>query len=561
MFSNLVAGGEDKGYCDVVLEGMTVCKAEYLRNTAIVQTTMEDASGNALRVTDFTPRFRRFERVFNPPQLFRRVEPISGLPRIRIRVRPTFNYGVPCTSRALGSNHIRYFGGSDSLRLTTDAALSYVALETPFALIKPVNVILGPDEPFEAAIDTASREFLERTKDYWLDWVRSLAVPLEFQADIIRAAITLKLCSFEETGAIIAAHTTSIPEAPGTQRNWDYRYCWLRDAFFVIKALNRLGATRTMEDYIHYITNIAIDAERPLRPVYGIVPTELLEERNAPNLAGFLGMGPVRVGNQAAEQLQHDTYGSVILGASQMFIDERLPRMGDADLFRRLEPLGMQACRFAMEPDAGPWEYRGRQRIHTHSATMCWVACDRLARIGGRLGTGRTGHILAGPGRRIAPGDPEPGLERAARRHCRRARPRRTGCQRLVAAGARPHSLERRALREDLPAHRQGARAQGLRHALQRRGRLRAARDGLSGLPVLVHRCAGVAWTDRRGARYVLRRPVTPQPLRLALGGHSSQYCRVVGQSAPDLLHGGYNQLGPRDLPQLAGSLGPACLE
>ena len=386
VFSRLLAGQEEKGFCDVVMEGAVAWEAAYLRNTAVVETTIRDASGNAFRITDFTPRFKRFERVFNPPQIFRRIEPVAGLPRITIRVRPTFNYGGPCASRAIGSNHIRYSGGADALRLTTDGALSYIAHETPFALIKPVTLILGPDEPFEAAVDTASREFLERTRDYWLDWVRSLAVPLEFQAAIIRAAITLKLCSFEETGAIIAAHTTSIPEGPGTQRTWDYRYCWLRDAFFVIKALNRLGATQTMEEYIHYITNIAVEAERPLRPVYGIVPAEPLDERIAPDLAGFQGWGPVRVGNQAAEQLQHDAYGSVILGASQMFIDERLPRMGDADLFRRLEPLGVQARRLALEPDAGPWEYRGRQRVHTHSATMCWVACDRLARIAARLG-------------------------------------------------------------------------------------------------------------------------------------------------------------------------------
>ena len=386
VFSRLLAGQEEKGFCDVVMEGAVAWEAAYLRNTAIVETTIRDASGNAFRITDFMPRFKRFERVFNPPQIFRRIEPVAGLPRIKIRARPTFNYGGPCASRAIGSNHIRYSGGADALRLTTDAALSYIAHETPFALIKPVTLILGPDEPFEAAVDTASREFLERTRDYWLDWVRSLAIPLEFQAEIIRAAITLKLCNFEETGAIIAAHTTSIPEGPGTQRTWDYRYCWLRDAFFVIKALNRLGATQTMEEYIHYITNIAVEAERPLRPVYGIVPAEPLDERIAPDLAGFQGCGPVRVGNQAAEQLQHDTYGSVILGASQMFIDERLPRMGDADLFRRLEPLGVQARRLALEPDAGPWEYRGRQRVHTHSATMCWVACDRLARIAARLG-------------------------------------------------------------------------------------------------------------------------------------------------------------------------------
>jgi GH15 family glucan-1,4-alpha-glucosidase len=386
VFSRLLAGNEEKGFCDVSLEGAVAHEAAYIRNTAIVRTTVRDGAGNAVVITDFTPRFRRFERVFNPPQIFRRIEPAAGLPRITIRARPTFNYGQPYAGRALGSNHLRFTGGVDAVRLTTDAPLSYIAHEAPFALVKPVTLILGPDEPFEAAVETASQEFLERTRQYWLDWARSLAVPLEYQADVIRAAISLKLCNFEETGAIIAAHTTSIPEAPGSQRTWDYRYCWLRDAFFVIKALNRLGATQTMEEYIHYITNIAVEAERPLRPVYGVVPIERLEERFATDLAGFQGMGPVRVGNQAAEQLQHDSYGSVILGASQMFIDERLPRMGDADLFRRLEPLGAQARRFAFEPDAGPWEYRRRQRVHTHSATMCWVACDRLASIAQRLG-------------------------------------------------------------------------------------------------------------------------------------------------------------------------------
>ena len=386
VFSRLLAGEEEKGFCDVWLEGAVASEAVYVRNTAIVRTVLRDGSGNAVSITDFVPRFRRFERVFNPPQVFRRIEPAAGLPRIKIRVRPTFNYGRPCASRAQGSNHIRYGGGIDTLRLTTDAPLSYIDQEASFALIKPVTLILGPDEPFEAAVGTAAQEFLERTRQYWLDWARSLAVPLEYQADIIRAAISLKLCNFEETGAIITAHTTSIPEAPGSQRTWDYRYCWLRDAFFVIKALNRLGASQTMEEYIHYITNIAVEAERPLRPVYGIVPADPLDERFATDLAGFQGMGPVRIGNQAAEQLQHDSYGSVILGAAQMFIDERLPRMGDAALFHRLEPLGAQARRFAFEPDAGPWEYRRRQRVHTHSATMCWVACDRLARIAGRLG-------------------------------------------------------------------------------------------------------------------------------------------------------------------------------
>ena len=302
-----------------------------------------------------------------------------------------------------------------------------------------------------------SREFLERTKDYWLNWVRSLAIPLEYQTEVIRAAITLKLCNYEDTGAIIAAHTTSIPEAPGTQRNWDYRYCWLRDAFFVIKALNRLGATQTMEEYIHYITNIGVDSDKPLRPVYGIVPPDPIDETIAPDLKGFEGYGPVRIGNQAAEQLQHDAYGSVILAASQMFIDERLPRMGDATLFRRLEPLGKQAVRFALEPDAGPWEYRGRQRVHTHSATMCWVACDRLARIAIRLGIAGPRGALAAGGRQAARGDPEALLERAAQGDRRRPGRRGTRCQRAAAAGARTSAGQRRAVHAHLPHDRRAS--------------------------------------------------------------------------------------------------------
>lgn len=385
VFSRLLAGSEEKGFCDVVLHGQAAARAQYIRNTAIVETILEDGNGNAVRITDFAPRFERFERAFHPAQLVRRIEPLRGLPRVTIRVRPTFNYGQPADRLAIGSNHIRYGGGADVLRLSTDAPLSYIAHETPFALTHPATLILGPDEPLEASVDSVGREFLERTRCYWLSWVRGLGIPLDWQSAIIRAAITLRLCHFEETGAIIAAHTTSIPEAPGTQRNWDYRFCWLRDAYFVINALNLLGATQTMESYLKYITTIAIDSEPPLQPVYGIIHNLPLVEQIATDLAGFRGMGPVRFGNQASEQTQHDAYGSVILATSHMFIDERLPGMGDTALFRRLEPLGHQARRLYLEPDAGPWEYRGRSRVHTYSAALCWGACDRLARLAGLL--------------------------------------------------------------------------------------------------------------------------------------------------------------------------------
>ena len=385
VFSNLLAGNEEKGFCEISFGSGATYQTQYLRNTAVLETIITDANGNSARVTDFVPRFRRFERIFHPTQVFRRIEPLSGVPRITIRMRPTFDYGQPCTVTTVGSSHVRYAGGSEAIRLTTDAPLSYITQESEFALLRPITMVIGADEPVESGVDQICREFLDRTKEYWVDWVRSLGIPFDWQADVIRAAITLKLCSFDETGGIVAALTTSIPEAPGSTRNWDYRYCWPRDAYFVIKALNNLGATQTMESYLGYIANIATATPKFLKPVYGLVHDQPLDETIAVSLKGFEGMGPVRVGNQAAEQMQHDTYGSIILGASQMFIDQRLPQMGGVDLFRGLEILGEHALTFSHVPDAGPWEYRGRQRIHTYSATMCWVACDRLARIAGIL--------------------------------------------------------------------------------------------------------------------------------------------------------------------------------
>ena len=386
IFCRLLAGDEEKGFCDIVVADVVETRAAYARNTAVLETTFEDRHGGCVQVIDFAPRFHRYERVFRPPQLVRRIVPVAGLPRITIRVRPCRSYGQPVTDWSIGSNHIRYQAGDHVLRLTTDAPLSYIAQEIAFPLTRPLTLVLGADEPFESSVELTGRDFEEHTRGYWHGWVRSLAVPFEWQSAVTRAAITLLLCCFEETGGIVAAHTTSIPEAPKSGRNWDYRYCWLRDAYFVVEALNRLGTTETMEAYINYLVTLAADQNSALRPVYSIVPGGDLDETVSPDLAGFLGQGPVRIGNDAAFQEQHDTFGSIVLATTQVFVDERLPRMGDEALFRRLEPLGDLAFSRALTADAGIWEYRGRRRVYTHSATLCWAACHRLGRIAHRLG-------------------------------------------------------------------------------------------------------------------------------------------------------------------------------
>lgn len=388
IFCSLVDGSHPaSGFFSIGFDDGSTAKQSYERNTAVVQTIVTSESGAAFSITDFVPRFHQHGRIFRPPMIVRRVEPLEGLCRIRVRVRPRMEYGMQTPTPVVGSNHIRFTSGSGTVRLTTDAPVSYVASESAFVLSHPVSFVIHADETLPDSIARISREFLDQTRDYWMNWVRHLNVPYEWQGAVIRAAITLQLCSFEETGAIVAALTTSIPEASETERTWDYRYCWIRDAFFTVHALNRVGATPTMERFIDYVTNIiALERGPSLKPVYGILPETPLHERVAPGLRGYRSYGPVRIGNAAVQQTQHDVYGSVILAASQMFFDERLPNKGDIALFNLLEPLGMSALNLALTPDSGIWEYRGRVRIHTYSAAMCWVACDRLSRIADKLG-------------------------------------------------------------------------------------------------------------------------------------------------------------------------------
>jgi GH15 family glucan-1,4-alpha-glucosidase len=386
VFCRLLAADEEKGFTDVLLDNQVSTHSEYVRNTALVTTVLTDKNGASVRITDFAPRFFQYGRTFRPPQLMRIIEPVSGLPRITIRFRPTSGYGQAHMARAFGSNHIRYTGGDAAVRLTTDAPLAYIDRESPFVLTRPLNLVFGADTPFEGELATTCREFCDRTRDHWQEWIRRLAISYEWQDAVIRAAITLKLSAFEETGAIIAAHTTSIPEAPGSGRTWDYRFCWLRDAYFVVRSLNRIGASRTMEDYINYILTIVTGSTGELRPVYSIVSTDPLEERIVADLKGYRCDGPVRIGNAAVAQNQHDTYGSAILAATPMFFDRRLPRMGDENLFRMLEPLGEKSAELALVPDAGIWEFRERRSVHTHSVAMCWAGCHRLEVIAAHLG-------------------------------------------------------------------------------------------------------------------------------------------------------------------------------
>jgi GH15 family glucan-1,4-alpha-glucosidase len=375
-------GSSAAGFWSVELADHQFTEQSYLKNTAVLRTLRRDARGAAVEIIDFAPRMHVHGRMFRPLAFFRLVRPVSGAPRIKVSLRPTSDRGAQPAAASLGSNHIRYDCGTAVVRLTTNAPISHISEERTFRLEKPIAMFLGPDEPYPGDIAGDAEHMLLNTVSYWRDWVRTLSLPLDWQEAVIRAAIGLKLCAYEETGAIIAAMTTSIPEAPNSSRNWDYRYCWIRDAYYVIRALNRLGAADMLENYLAYLRNLVDQsAGGDVQPVFGVGLEQELDERIEHGLAGYRGMGPVRFGNQAHKQRQNDVYGQIVLPLAQSFFDHRLLRMGDIDDFHSLERVGDRAWEAHDKPDAGLWEFRTRERVHTYSAVLCWAACERLGNV------------------------------------------------------------------------------------------------------------------------------------------------------------------------------------
>ncbi|MEZ5946886.1 MAG: glycoside hydrolase family 15 protein [Hyphomonas sp.] len=384
VFNQLLGGG---GAFSVWMEDLASRTQCYDRNTAILRTRLESRDGSVVEIVDFAPRFETRGRMFRPAALVRRIKVLAGSPRLKITLTPETDWGGRRLKPVRGVNHVRFVDEELGFRVTTDAPVSYILSGQSFILDREAAFILGADESLSDHPETIAQDWEDRTRTYWQKWARSLAVPYEWQEAVIRAAVTLKLCVYEETGGIVAALTTSVPEHEGSERNWDYRYCWIRDAYFTVTALNRLSGMGTLEHYMRWVRNIVAQSKGGhIQPVYGIGLEADLTEDFASHLPGYRGMGPVRVGNQAAEHVQHDVYGQVVLGVAQSFFDTRLMKRPGVAEFEQMEPVGERAFAMHDTPDAGIWEFRTIAQVHTSSAIMCWAACDRLAKIAAHLG-------------------------------------------------------------------------------------------------------------------------------------------------------------------------------
>lgn len=354
-------------------------KQRYVENTAILTTrfTCEDGEFD---VIDFAPRFQHFSRYHKPLNFFRKIKRVRGQPRIKIICDPRGNYGELLPEQSAGSNHINYRGLHMNLRLTTNAPKAFVMEQRSFLLTEDVYLVLSGGEPFDAPLKETFEEFYYKTREFWRLWVKETFIPNLLQKEIIRSAITIKLHQYEDTGAIIAAGTTSLPEYPQAGRNWDYRYCWLRDSYFSLGALNSVGHFEEAERYLQFIHNVITDADK-LQPMYKINGETDIPEREI-DLKGYLENKPVRIGNAAFFQKQFDAYGQVILSLLPLYTDERIIHRDQAIDLSIIKGLLQEIEHKMDEPDAGTWELRGRQAKHLGTYIFHWAGAKAAYKIG-----------------------------------------------------------------------------------------------------------------------------------------------------------------------------------
>lgn len=377
VFSTLLDEEHGGRFVVAPADGAT-CSQRYLENTNVLETTFEGPNG-AFRVLDFAPRFQQHDRTFRPTQLHRIVEPLHGSPTIRVWCEPRHGWSKTVPTVLSGSNHVAFDGFASPLRLTTDIPVTYLGGQ-PHALTTRRHLVLTWGAPVEEPLRPLCERFLAETVRYWQHWVKQCNIPPLYQKSVIRSALALKLHCFEDTGAIVASVTTSIPESPRSGRTWDYRFCWLRDAYYVLGAFRLLGQFEERERFVHYLLDIVSNTpDLSLWPLYTVAGTSELDERVLDAWPGYQGDGPVRVGNAAARHTQNDIFGEMLLALAPVFLDERFHAERSRATLDLLVRLTRKAISVAGTPDAGIWEYRTEWKTTTFSTLMCWAAADRMA--------------------------------------------------------------------------------------------------------------------------------------------------------------------------------------
>lgn len=366
----------------------------YERNTNVLLTTITLHNGDAYRITDFMPRWElsRGPSVHAPAHLYRYVEQVSGEPRLRVFFRPQLHYGLqPTTVDVINEDTIKasshgkdWESGHEQdfyVFLTTSIPAQTVAAGEPFTLEGSGFFVLSYAQPVLNLLHGTVIKHLERTIDHWQRWIKHTNVPPQYQSEVIRSALTLKMLVYEPTGAIVASPTASLPEVRGDVRNWDYRYCWIRDSYFAVNALLKLAKFEETERYVEFLHRLITENLTYLRPLYTIHGDIVPHEKYLDHWSGFANSQPIRIGNNATDHHQTDAYGEVLLTMQPLFMDERIVCRDCDWLWHAAHQMTLMAIEMFDEPDNGIWEIANPPRHYTFSKLLCWAGLDAAVKI------------------------------------------------------------------------------------------------------------------------------------------------------------------------------------
>ena len=365
---------------------------QYINNTAIVRTNFKNPK-NEFEVLDFMTRYKLDDQNFySPPEIQRLIKPIKGLPKIKVLYNPTLEYANGKTKTYEKEDFIVSVfdeASYETLFLYTDIEKKKILENKEFELSKPVYLNLSYNEKIDLPSLSKSEEEFKKTQEYWLNWCKKSPSFKSYNKEITRSSITLKLLTFEKTGAVLAAATTSIPETIGEVRNWDYRFCWIRDASMVIKIIAKLGHQRIVKNFIDFIVNLIPNKNEKLQIMYGIDGQKTLTEKILKHLSGYKNSKPVRIGNAAYIQKQNDIYG--ILVDAIHFQIEKFKDISykHEQLWSIVKSVVWVVEKNWKKPDKGIWEFRNEDQHFTFSKLLCWVAIDRAIKISNLIKNGR----------------------------------------------------------------------------------------------------------------------------------------------------------------------------
>ena len=373
-------GGSFKINCD---ESFSI-QQTYFKNTAILVTNFKN-DNEEFELIDYMPRFKNDDGTFySSPEIHRILLPIKGSPKIQVDYDPKLEYSNGKTKKHIKKNFIVSIvedKNYETLFLYTNVNKKDILEHNEITLDKKIFFCVSYNEKINIpSFESIYFEF-EKTKVYWLNWTNKNPYFKNYSDQINRSAITLKLLTFEKTGAVLAAATTSIPETIGEVRNWDYRFCWIRDASMVIKIITKLGHVNIVNNFINFIVNLIPNKNEKLQIMYGINGEKILTERKLDHLSGFMDSKPVRVGNAAYFQKQNDIYGILMDAIHFQILKFQDDKYKHEQLWSIVKSIVWSVNKNWKNADKGIWEFRNKEMHFTFSKLLCWVAVDRAIKI------------------------------------------------------------------------------------------------------------------------------------------------------------------------------------